>query len=61
MVARGQIPDSIMGFDASGVLTLLGQDVMSLQPGDKVCRLAPGTYRMDFRKRQTSSKRFQMA
>ncbi len=49
MVAMGQIPDSTVGFDASGVITHVGQHVSSFKPGDKVCTLGPGAHRMVFR------------
>ena len=49
MVALGQIPDSLFGFDASGIITRTGRDVEQLKPGDRVCTLGHGAHRTHFR------------
>ena len=45
LVAMGQIPDSIFGFDASGVVTAVGSDVENFSIGDEVCTLYHGAHR----------------
>ena len=49
MVAMGQIPDSMLGFEASGIIINAGQHVSSFKPGDKVCTLGFGAHRTVFR------------
>ena len=49
MVALGQIPDSLLGFEASGTIVRLGKDVSQFTVGDKVCTLGHGTHRTLFR------------
>ena len=49
MVAMGQIPDSMLGFEASGIITHVGQHVSSFKSGDKVCTLGSGAHRTIFR------------
>ena len=49
MVVMGQIPDNLLGFDASGVITSVGRQVSSFKPGDKVCTLGHGAHRTSFR------------
>lgn len=49
MVALGQIPDNLLGFDASGVVTRVGKEVSQFKAGDKVCTLGHGTHRTHFR------------
>jgi len=40
MVAMGQIPASLFGFEASGIITRVAPDVKTLQPGQRVSCLA---------------------
>src|SRR6266536_4978902 len=49
MVAMGQIPDSLLGFEASGVVTRVGQDVKQFKAGDTICTLGHGAHRSVFR------------
>ena len=49
MVAMGQIPDSLIGFEASGTILRVGSDVAGLSPGDHVCVLGHGAHRTVFR------------
>lgn len=49
MVAMGQIPDNLLGFEASGVITHVGQQVSGFKPGDKVCTLGHGAHGTVFR------------
>jgi NADPH:quinone reductase-like Zn-dependent oxidoreductase/acyl carrier protein len=49
MVALGQIPDQLLGFEASGTVIRTGKSVTHLQPGDAVCTLAHGAHRMILR------------
>jgi NADPH:quinone reductase-like Zn-dependent oxidoreductase len=49
MVAMGQIPDSLFGFEASGIITRVASDVKSLQPGQRVSCLGHGAHRTHFR------------
>lgn len=49
MVAMGQIPDSLFGFEASGIITRIAPDVISLQPGQRVSCLGHGAHRTHFR------------
>ncbi len=49
MVAMGQIPDSLFGFEASGVITRVASDVTSLQPGQRVSCLGHGAHRTHYR------------
>ena len=49
MVAMGQIPDSLIGFEASGTILRVGTDVPGLSPGDQVCALGHGAHRTVFR------------
>ena len=49
MVAMGQIPDSLLGFEASGTILRVGSGVTGLAPGDQVCVLGHGAHRTVFR------------
>ena len=49
MVVMGQIPDSLLGFEASGTILRVGSDVTGLSPGDQVCVLGHGAHRTVFR------------
>lgn len=49
MVALGQIPDVLLGFDASGIIVRVGKDVKRFRPGDAICTLGHGTHRSLFR------------
>ncbi|KAL8830784.1 MAG: hypothetical protein Q9191_001239 [Dirinaria sp. TL-2023a] len=49
MVAMGQIPDNLLGFEASGVITHAGKQVSAFKPGDKVCTLGHGAHATVFR------------
>ena len=49
MVAMGQIPDSLLGFEASGTITRVGHDVTQFAAGDSVCTLGHGSHRTLFR------------
>ena len=49
MVAMGQIPDRLLGFEASGTILRIGSDVAGLSPGDQVCVLGHGAHRTIFR------------
>ena len=49
MVAMGHIPDSLLGFEASGVITQVGPGVKILGVGDHVCTLGHGAHRSLFR------------
>lgn len=49
MVAMGQIPDSLLGFEASGTILRVGSDVAGLSPGDQVYVLGHGAHRTVFR------------
>ncbi|KAJ5273172.1 polyketide synthase [Penicillium angulare] len=45
MVAMGQIPDSLLGFEGAGIVRRLAADVTTVRPGDRVCFLAHGAHR----------------
>ena len=45
----GQIPDKLLGFEASGIITRVGQGVTKFRPGDRVCTLGHGAHRAVFR------------
>ena len=49
MVAMGQIPDNLLGFEASGLVLRVGSEITSLSPGDEVCVLGHGAHRTMFR------------
>ena len=49
MVAMGQIPDDTLGFEASGIISHVGQHVTRFRPGDRVCTLGSGAHRTVFR------------
>ena len=49
MVAMGQIPDNLLGFEASGVITHVGRQVTAFKRGDKVCTLGHGAHGTVFR------------
>ena len=49
MVAMGQIPDSLLGFEASGIITRVGRNVTHFEAGDSVCTLGHGSHRTMFR------------
>ncbi len=49
MVCMGQIPDKLLGFEASGIITRVGSGVTKFQPGDRVCTLGHGAHRGVFR------------
>lgn len=49
MVVMGQIPDNLLGFEASGVVVRCGKDVSTLKIGDKICTLGHGTHRTMFK------------
>jgi len=45
MVVMGQMPDELLGFDASGIIVRAGKDVTHFEIGDAVCTLGHGTHR----------------
>ena len=49
MVTMGQIPDNLLGFEASGYVKRCGKNVSSFKTGDKVCTLGHGAHRTLFR------------
>ncbi|MCJ1403811.1 hypothetical protein MMC11_007034 [Xylographa trunciseda] len=49
MVAMGNIPDSLFGFEASGIVTCVGSNVTKFKAGDHVCTLGHGAHRSVFR------------
>ena len=49
MVAMGQIPDNLLGFEASGIVSRVGKDVLRFSAGDRVCTLGHGAHRTLFR------------
>ena len=49
MVTMGQIPDNLLGFEASGIVVNIGRDVTNFKAGDKVCTLGHGAHRTIFR------------
>ncbi|KAL6718615.1 hypothetical protein ACLMJK_002849 [Lecanora helva] len=49
MVALGQIPDRLLGFDASGVIIRVGKGAGQFKIGDRVCTLGRGAHRTQFR------------
>ena len=49
MVAMGHIPDSLLGFEASGIITRVGLSVTAFKTGDPVCTLGHGAHRSIFR------------
>ncbi|KAI9728591.1 MAG: Type I Iterative PKS [Cirrosporium novae-zelandiae] len=49
MVAMGHIPDSLLGFEASGVIARIGSNVTKFKVGDHVCTLGHGAHRSVFR------------
>ena len=49
MVVMGQIPDNLLGFEASGVVVRCGKDVSTLKIGDKICTLGHGMHRTAFK------------
>ncbi|RYP20567.1 hypothetical protein DL765_002724 [Monosporascus sp. GIB2] len=49
MVCMGQIPDDLLGFEASGVIRNIGGSVTKFKPGDAICVLGRGAHRTVFR------------
>ena len=49
MVVMGQIPDTLLGFEASGVVRRTGRAVIDFKIGDKICALGHGAHRTLFR------------
>ncbi|KIW12217.1 hypothetical protein PV08_09493 [Exophiala spinifera] len=49
MVAMGQIPDRLFGFEAAGIITRVASDVTSIQPGQRVSCLGHGAHRTHYR------------
>ncbi|KAI9052359.1 hypothetical protein LZ554_003709 [Drepanopeziza brunnea f. sp. 'monogermtubi'] len=49
MVCLGQIPDNLLGFEASGLVRRVGSGVTRFKPGDAVCVLGHGAHRTLFR------------
>ena len=45
MVAMGQIPDRLLGFEASGDVVRVGSNVTDFKSGDRVCTLGHGAHR----------------
>jgi zearalenone synthase (highly reducing iterative type I polyketide synthase) len=45
MVAMGQIPDRLLGFEGAGIIRRVASDVENVKPGDRVCFLAHGAHR----------------
>ena len=45
----GQIPDSLLGFEASGIVRRCGKNVKQFELGDKVCTLGHGSHTTVFR------------
>lgn len=45
MVAMGQIPDNLLGFEGAGIVRRVGENVTNVKPGDRVCFLAHGAHR----------------
>ena len=45
MVVMGQIPDSLLGFEASGIVLRCGRNVTDFTAGDRICALGHGTHR----------------
>ena len=52
MAAIGAIPDTVLGFDASGVVAAIGPDVSRLKVGDAVCTLRHGAHSSLIRNRE---------
>jgi NADPH:quinone reductase-like Zn-dependent oxidoreductase len=44
MIAMGQLNETIMGYECSGVITRIGNNVTHLQPGDRVAAMMRGHY-----------------
>jgi NADPH:quinone reductase-like Zn-dependent oxidoreductase/acyl carrier protein len=49
MVAMGQIPDSTLGYEVSGIVSKVGTAVTRFSIGDRVCTIGKGTHRTLFR------------
>lgn len=49
MVTMGQIPDNLLGFEASGTIVNIGADVKGFKAGDRVCTIGHGAHRTLFR------------
>lgn len=49
MVTMGQIPDNLLGFEASGTIVNVGGDVTQFKAGDRVCTIGHGAHRTLFR------------
>lgn len=45
MVCMGQIPDSLLGFEAAGIVRRVGENVQNIKAGDRVCFIAHGSHR----------------
>lgn len=52
MVAMGHIPDSLLGFEASGIIRRIGRSVTRFAVGDQVCTLGHGAHRSVFRNKE---------
>lgn len=57
MIAMGQIPDSLLGFEASGIILRVGSDVAGFAPGDQVCVLGHGAHCTVFRTKRKFCQR----
>lgn len=49
ILAMGQIPDSTLGFEASGLITRVGTNVANLKEGDRVFTITKGSHRSTLR------------
>ena len=56
MVTMGQIPDNLLGFEASGIVVNIGRDVSQFKAGDKVCTIGHGAHRTLFRNKAIFSQ-----
>ncbi|KAM0800892.1 putative polyketide synthase [Usnea florida] len=52
MVAMGAIPDTTMGFEASGLVSAIGSGVKRFKVGDRVCTLGHGAHSSLFRNKE---------
>ncbi|KAG9258509.1 polyketide synthase [Emericellopsis atlantica] len=54
MIAMGHLANEHIGIECSGVVTKVGSGVQDLQPGDRVCAIAEGSFASLIRCRATS-------
>nr|A0A6F9DXA0.1 RecName: Full=Partially reducing polyketide synthase men1; Short=R-PKS men1 [Menisporopsis theobromae]CAB3277415.1 Men1 [Menisporopsis theobromae] len=56
-ICLGQVSDTALGFEASGIVTRVGAGVAQFQAGDKICMMARGAHRTVLRSKSALCQR----